>query len=763
MTMPQNTSLAKLSRREFLRLSGVVGSGLLLACNTTNSFSATFSQSQSIQDVSALHRLNIFVAIQTDGTIEIVSHRSEMGQGSKTGIVQIIADELEADWEMIKVVQGRGNSAYGNQNTDGSTSIRLFWDKLREVGATARTMLERAGAEYWQVSVQDVYARKGRVFNRKTNKSIAYGDLAELASKQPISKPETLTFKSSPDFQYIGKGMPIVDINEITSGKARFGIDVEFPGMLIASIERCPVLHGKVASFDKTAALAVPGVEDVIQMPATKETVVYFPLAGVAVIATNTWAAMQGRKALNVKWAYSEKGEKNRQVNSGSTFDTWRENMSRSPEKVGEKGDTAKGFTQSDYIIEGSYQVPYLAHAPMEPPAAAAWFKGDKCEILASVQDPQSTMQNAATLTGLPASSFVVTPTLLGGGFGRKSKSDFVNEAVFLSQKLLKPVKVIWSREDDIKHGYYHAGAVQQIKAGLDKNGKLLAWHGVTAYPTISSTFDHSANSPQDFELSLGFADLPYDVDNVLFEKGKADAPVRIGWMRSVCNIQHAFALNCFLDEAANRVGVPLSQFMLINLAEDENIDHKEKYKFEFTNYSETLSRHPYSTKRYRNVIKALRSRSAVDAVLPEGQGWGIAAHRSFVSYVAVATKVKVVEKKLTVEEMHCVIDCGIVVNPDRVRAQMEGAMIFGLSLSLMGKLDIDNGEIRQSNFHDYPVLRMSQCPKIHVHIINGEQNAPGGVGEPGVPPVAPSVANAIFAATGNRHRTLPLNQFYSV
>ncbi|USI26434.1 molybdopterin cofactor-binding domain-containing protein [Alteromonas macleodii] len=763
MIAPPTAFLAKLSRREFLRLSGVAGSGLLLACNTTYALGASDSSRIKFDAIAPHHRLNIFVSIHTDGTIDIVSHRSEMGQGAKTGIAQIIADELEADWEMVRVIQGRGNKAYGNQNTDGSTSIRLFWDKLREVGASARTMLESAGAEYWQVSLQDVFAKNGRVFNKKNDKSLAYGDLAELASKQSIPEPNTLKFKPFSNYQYIGKGITIVDIDDITSGKACFGIDVTLPGMLIASIERCPVLHGQVESFDRAAALAVPGVQEVIQMPATKETVVYFPLAGVAVIATNTWAAMQGRKLLNVKWTYNEEGEANREVNSEPSFDMWRKSLSDLPEKVGGKGDVTKGFELSDLILEASYQTPYLAHAPMETPAATAWFKDNKCEIYASVQDPQSTMQNAAALTGLPESSFIVTPTLLGGAFGRKSKSDFVNEAVFLSQRISKPIKVVWTREDDIKHGYYHAGAVEKIKVGIDKKGKLLAWHRLTAYPTILSTFDHKANTPQDFELSLGFADFPYDVDNALFEKAMADSPVRIGWMRSVCNIQHAFALNCAVDEAAHKVGLSMSDFILANLAKDKDIDHKEEYNFEFTNYSETLTRHPFSTRRYRKVVETLLSNAPLNEALPNGQGWGLAVHRSFVSYVAVATKVKVVEKKLAVEEMHCVIDCGTVVNPDRVRAQMEGAMIFGLSLSLMGTIDIDNGAVRQSNFHDYPVLRMSQCPAIHVHIMDGGSNAPGGVGEPGVPPVAPSVANAIFSATGNRHRTLPLNKFYSV
>ncbi|MGJ8690987.1 MAG: molybdopterin cofactor-binding domain-containing protein [Thalassotalea sp.] len=745
----------KLSRREFLSLAGVTGSGLLLGCSTLSPLSSSKFEQAAISS----NQLNLFVSIKSDNTVEIISHRVEMGQGSKTGIPQIVADELEAQWDKVNVIQGLGNKAYGDQNTDGSTSIRKFYSKLREMGASAKLMLEQAAADFWQVPVTEVYAKSHQVFNKLNGKALSFGDLAELASKQPLPKPENLTFKSPADFNYIGKSVPIVDLKDIITGNTRFGIDVDIPNMLFASIERCPVIHGTVKSFDATAALKVPGVVNVIEMPATKATVAFFPLSGVAIVATNTWAAMQGRKALKIDWELGE----NKNHNSQQGFDTMKANLANAPETIGERGDIALGFKQADKIVEAQYQTPYLVHAPMEPPMATAWFHDDICEVWACVQDPQSVMNSGAAMMNLPAETFVVEPTLLGGAFGRKSKPDFANEAIYLADKTKRPVKVVWTREDDIQMGYYHAGAVENLKAGIDKNGKITTWQQQVSYPSIGSTFDHNTDTPQEFELGLGFGDLAYDVENVLMQKAQAKAPVRIGWMRSVCNIQHAFALNCFIDEIAHQTKTPTAQLIYNSLGGDRNIDFKADFGFNFLNYWDDFTRHPYSTKRYREVLAQLLAKTPVDEKLPSGQGWGIAVHRSFVSYVAVATKVEVINKQLTVKEIHCAIDCGLAVNPDRVKSQLEGAMIFGMSIALMGKIDIKEGAVVQSNYHDYPVTRINQSPQITVHITGSTESYPSGVGEPGVPPVAPSIANAVFAATGERYRELPLNQYLTV
>ena len=750
--------MSKLSRREFLSVAGVASSGLLLGCSSLNSLQT--SMPKFIEPENNIpQRLNLFIAIKPDNTIEIVSHRVEMGQGSKTGIPQVIADELEADWANVKVIQGMGDKRYGDQNTDGSTSIRKFYDKLRELGASARTMLEQAAADYWKVPVDQVFAQNNYVINKITQTELSFGDLAELASKQALPDVNTLTYKSPNDFKYIGKPVPIVDLHDMVTGNTTFGVDVDVPNMLIASIERCPVVHGIVKSFDAAAALKIPGVIDVINMPATKETVAFFPLSGVAVVATNTWAALQGRKALSIEWDLG----KNQTHDSDKGFETFKTNLKNSPVLVGKKGDVEKGFLAANKVIEAQYQMPYLAHAPMEPPMATAWFHDDVCEVWACVQDPQSVMKSAAAMMNMPEEIFKVQPTLLGGAFGRKSKADFTNEAIFLADKTKKPVKVVWSREDDIQSDFFHAGALQNMKGGIDKAGKITTLLEQVTYPTIASTFNSKANTPQNFELGMGFGDIAYDIDNVLMQKAEAEAPVRIGWMRSVCNIQQSFALNCFIDELAHAANIPTDQMMLTNLGEDRDINHEDTYGFKSFNYGEKLKRFPYSVARYKNVLKALIAQTPVNETLPKGQGWGIAVHRSFVSYVAVATKVEVIDNHLTVKEIHCAIDCGLGINPDRIRSQMEGAMIFGTSIALMGKIDIKDGAVVQSNFHDYPVTRMNQCPDIVVHLVNETENVPGGVGEPGVPPVAPSIANAVFAATGKRYRNLPLNQHLSV
>ncbi|EWH08790.1 twin-arginine translocation pathway signal protein [Catenovulum agarivorans DS-2] len=744
----------KLDRREFLTLTGVAGGGLLLGCSS----SSNSSQAMFVKNNQA-HKLNIFVSVRPDNRVDIINHRSEMGQGAKTGVIQMIADELDVDWEKINVVQGLGDKAYGSQNTDGSTSVRKFYSKLREIGASARTMLEQAAAEYWQVDVSQVQAKQHKVFNLTNGNSLNYGDLAELAAKQPIPNVAKLTFKSKEQFKYITKPVPIVDLHDMTTGKATYGIDVELDGLLVASIERCPVLYGKVKSFDASGAKAIPGVVDVINMPETVKPVVFSAGSGVAVIATNTWAANQGRKALKIEWDLGE----NKDFDSEQAFADMASKAQNPAKRSAEKGDITAGFAKAEQILEATYKVPFLAHAPMEPPAAAALVTDTSCEIWAATQNPQAVMDNVAGMVGLKPEQIKVNVTLLGGGFGRKSKADFVCEAVYLSKKLGKPVKVVWTREDDLKMGYFHAGATAFIKAGVDKHANITAWQQRSVMPSIKTTFAPSTDDLLDVELSLGFNDIPFQLESLQGESSGYVNPVRIGWLRSVSNIPHAFALHSFVDELAHANNIPTHKYLRQLYAEDRLIDPITDYGFKgYKNYDESLQRHPISTQRFKAVLDKLEQTVNFDEALPAGQGWGLAIHRSFVSYVGVASKVEVKDGKLTVLAMHSVIDCGVAVNPDRVESQLEGAMIFGLSLALMGRIDIKQGAVSQSNFHDYPVLRMQQCPELSVAIIQSDAY-PGGVGEPGVPPVAPSLVNAIFTATGKRYRELPINQYLTV
>lgn len=751
--MSARNDIKSVSRRDFLRYTSVAGGALVLG---TLLPSITPAWASSTVD-DAANTLNLFVSIDNDGTVNIVCHRSEMGQGVRTGIPQIVADELCADWSKVNVVQGLGDEAYGSQNTDGSRSIRRFYTTMREMGATARTMLENAAAQTWGVPVSDVFAENGAIVHKSSGKSLSFGELAQVASQQNVPEVKDLTFKSPKDFKFIGKPVTSVDLPKVLTGDTVFGQDVQLDDMLYASIERCPVVGGTVKAFDKEASRGVANVVDVIEMPEQSFPVLFKNLNGVAVLASNTWSALQGRKALNVTWDLGD----NQSHDSDAYLAELEKRIVTKGKSIRSVGDAYQAFDTADTKLEATYTVPYLVHAPMEPPAATAVFKDGHCEVWACTQTPQSTQQNVAGALGIDKSKVKVNVTLLGGGFGRKSKPDFSVEAAVLAQKTGKPVKVVWSREDDIRHGYYHAISAQHFQAGLDEDGKVTSWVQRTAFPSISWTFTGTTDEPQTGELSLGFGDLPFAIENLSCETHKAPAHVRIGWIRSVSNIQHGFAIGSFVDELAAKSSVSPHQ-MWLNLIGDDRIVDPKTQGFKYENYGESYDNFPIETKRLKNVLNELMAKSGANSPTADNEGWGISVHRSFVSYVAVATKVKVANDKVSVLEMHSVIDAGRVINPDRVKSQQEGAMIFGLSIALMGEVTIKEGAVEQSNYHDYTVLRMHQSPKIVTHIIQSDA-APGGVGEPGVPPVAASVTNAIYQASGKRIRALPVNKVYSV
>ena len=742
------------SRRDFLKLTGMTTSGFVLGSMLSVSLPAwAHGNASHVGD----NTLNLFVTIETNGRVNIVCHRSEMGQGIRTSIPQIVADELCVAWKDVHVVQGLANEAYGSQNTDGSRSIRNFYAKMREMGATARTILEQAAAEQWAVPIADVYADDSFVINKNTKQKISFAALAEPASKIKPPAPDSLIYKSKKDFKYIGKPIQIIDLPDMVTGNAIFGQDVKLEGMLYASIERNPVVGSKVESFDKAAAMKTGGVVDVYKMPEQPTPVVFNPANGVAVIATNTWAASQGRKALNIKWGDSP----HKDHDSAEYLAKLNQRIVGKGKTIRQGGDAYAAMQQSQKKIAATYTVPYLVHAPMEPPAATAVFKDGKCEVWACTQTPQNTQQNVAAALGIAKENVTVNVTLLGGAFGRKSKTDFSIEAALLTKYTGKPVKVIWSREDDIRQGYYHSISSQYFEAGLTADNAVNAWIQRTAFPSISWTFDGATDEPSDGELSLGFGDVPFNVENLSCETHKAPAHIRIGWVRSVCNIQHAFAQGSFVDELAHAAKVPTHKMWHQLLGNDRFVNPKDQ-GFEYANYGETLERFPIDTKRLKNVLDDVVTKSGADKPTANGEAWGISAHRSFVSYVAVATKVRVKDNKVTVLEMHSSIDAGTVVNPDRVRSQQEGSMIFGLSLAMMGEITVKEGAVEQSNYIDYQVLRMSQSPLITTYIVESDA-IPGGVGEPGTPPVAPSLTNAIFHACGKRIRDLPVNKHFTV
>jgi len=706
-------------------------------------------------DQAAWHP-SVYLGLETDGTIIIVAHRSEMGTGIRSVLPMVVADELEADWKRVKVEQAIGDAKYGSQNTDGSCSIRDFYEAMREAGATARMMLERAAASEWGVPVSECKASNSEVIHAASGRRLPYGALVTKAAAQPVPKKEELKFKSPSEFKYIGKNLPMIDQDDICSGKGTFGIDVRVPGMVFASIERPPVLGGKVKSFNDQEARKVKGVLQTVRLEEFKPPHGFQALGGVAVIAENTWAAMQGRKGLKVDW----------ELNGNATFESesYKKSLleaARKPQKVVRNvGDVDAAMSRAAKTHEAEYYMPLLAHAPMEPPAAVAEYKDGKVTAWAATQNPQAVQDAVAAALGIDKKDVICHVTLLGGGFGRKSKPDYVVEAAMLSKKVGKPVKVVWSREDDIRFDYYHAVAAMYLKAGLDAKGKPAAWLQRSVFPTIGSTFSADAQYGQEFEMGMGWVDLPYDIPNHRAENGPAQNHVRIGWMRSVANIYHAFAIHSFIDELADLAGRDRVEYLLEVIGEPRKIEIRPE-GLKYWNNGQPQDKYPVDTGRLRRVIELAAEKSGWANKKPsKGRALGIAAHRSFLTYVAAVVEVEVDSRgAVRIPRIDIAVDAGRVIHPDRVKAQFEGAAVFGTSIAMLGEITAKDGRIQQSNFHNYPVARINQAPyETHVHIVPSTE-LPAGVGEPGVPPIAPAICNAVFAATGKRIRELPLRK----
>ena len=708
---------------------------------------------------------HVFISITKDGTVTIFCHRSEMGQGVRTGNPMVVADELDADWSRIKIAQAPGDELrYGNQDTDGSRSTRHFLRPMRECGAAARMMLEAAAAERWGVEVSDVEARNHVVVHKPSGRMLGYGELAAEAGAMPVPARSKLKLKDPSQFRYIGKGqVPIVDIVDMTTGRAMYGIDTRLPGMKYAVVARPPVYGGKVKSVDSTEAGKVSGVEKIVQIPSTPLPSKFQPLGGIAVIAGNTWAAMKGRDALKIEW---DDGP-NQTYNSPDYENQLRATARRPGKVVRNDGDAEMAFAKAASRIEAEYYIPHMAQSPMEPPAATARIVNGKCEVWACVQAPQATRSEVASRLGVSASDVTVHVTLLGGGFGRKSKPDFAVEAAVLSRETGgAPVKVTWTREDDIRHGYYHTVSVERLEGGLDANGKPVAWRHRSVAPTIGSLYGPDPKYEAPFELGMGLVDLPFDIPNIRIENGEAAAHTRIGWYRSVSNIPHAFAVQSFAGELAAASKKDQKEALLELIGPPRIVDPR-KSGVDLWNYGESFDVYPIDTGRLKLVAELAAANSGWGRQLPSRHGLGIAAHRSFVTYVAIVVEAAVSDKgEVTVPRVDVVVDCGAVVNPERIRAQIEGACIMGLGNALMSEITFKNGRVEQGNFNDYQVVRIDAAPsEIRVHIVPSAFDVPpGGIGEPGVPPLAPALTNAIYAATGRRIRRLPIgNQLREV
>ncbi len=695
----------------------------------------------------------LWIAIEKDGTVKITCHRSEMGQQVWTSMAQIVADELDADWDNVTIVQAEGDERYGDQNTDGSRSVRYNFHRLRLAGAAMRQMLVSAAAHYWKMDPSQCHAALGKVSNSENSDHLSYGNLAELAAKLQVPAEADIVVKEPKEWRYINQEMPSLTVPKITRGEGTYGIDVDLPDMVYAVIARPPQVFGRTGSVVDAKALQIPGVSKIVKLPDAKPPAVFQPLGGVAVVGVDTWAAIQGRNALEIEWLDGP----NRNYDS-EKFRQAMETQARQPGTVRRsRGNVGTALAAADKTISAEYYTPHLSQSPMEPPAATARWTGDTLECWACVQDPQTTRQTLADFLEIDKENITVHATWLGGAFGRKSKPDFVVEAALVAREVGKPVKVTWTREDEIRHGFYHSTSAQRLEAGLDSAGRCTAYRHRSVFPPIGSTFNPGMDSPSDGEMGQGATDVPFAIPNLQVESGSAKGHLRIGWLRSVANIYHAFAVQSFAAEIAHAAGRDQKDYLLELIGEPRLVDPNAE-QASYKNYGGSSEDYPIDTGRLAHVARQAAEMAQWGRKLPAGHGLGIAVHRSFLTYVATVIEVKVAaDGTLTIPGIWLAVDAGTVINPRHTRAQMEGGTIFGLSNALYGEISARDGAVVQDNFPSWRVLRMSEAPRAFDVKIIASDSPPAGVGEPPTPPAAPALANAIFNATGQRLRTLPL------
>jgi isoquinoline 1-oxidoreductase beta subunit len=696
---------------------------------------------------------NAFLHIAGDGAVSYLCARSEMGQGVRSSLVVLVADELGADLARVTVGQADGDDRYGNQNTDGSSSVRgKAFEDLRRVGAAARVMLVGAAAKRWKVKPASCTTRDHQVIHAASKRALGFGELVTDAAKQPVPKLEDVPLRPRAELRHVGTNLPHLDAPAMVTGQARYGADLRLPGTLVAVIARPPVVGGRLVHHDAKAALAVPGVRQVVVLPEPKAPWSFQPWGGVAVLADHTWAAMTGRPAPAPTWGGGP--------NAGHDSDAFKRELAAAVAKPGtavrKLGDVDAALAQAARVVEAEYHVPHLHHLTMEPPAVTARFADGKLEVWAPTQSPADARETAADTLGIGQDHVTVHVTFLGGGFGRKSKADFVAEAALLARAAAgAPVRLQWTREDDVRHGYYNTVSTQRLRAGLDGKGKVTAWLHRTAFPPIKSTFG-DAPAPTGDDLQQGVLDLALDVPNVRAETGAAASHTRIGWFRSVYNIFHAFAIGSFVDEiAAARKSDPLATWLEL-VGPPRRLGLADLGVEKLRNYGAPLDQYPVDPGRLAEVLRRVAKLSRWND--RKGRALGIAAHRSFLSYAACVVAVVADPRHgVRVDEAYLVLDAGQIVNADRVRANLEGAIAMGISNAMFGGITMKAGAVVETNFHDAPIARIPDVPRrLEVEIVESDAS-PGGVGEPGVPPVAPAIANAIFALTGRRLREIPL------
>jgi len=737
----------RISRRVFLGYSFSAGA---LIIGTRLVPGELFAQTVA-PGAAPLWQAGVYLGIDVDGTVAIIAHRSEMGTGIRTSLPMIVAEELEADWSRVRIVQAIGDVKYGSQNTDGSCSIKDFYDAMRVAGASARTMLEQAAAAAWKVPVGEVAARNHHVVHSPSGRTIEYGKLVESAARMPVPDAKLLRFKPADTYRIVGKTVALNDLDDLVRGKGTFGIDARMPGMVYAAIARPPVLGSRLTRVDEAAARTVPGVQTVVRLAEATPPYVFKALGGAAVIADNSWSALKGRDALKANWSESP----NSVFESASFRQKLLATVQAPAKPLRVVGNVDAAFAPGARTHAASYYTAMLAHAPMEPPAAVAEFRDGKVVAWAATQNPQEVQTSVADALKIRKEDVTCHVTLLGGGFGRKSKPDYVVEAALLSKQVGKPVKIVWSREDDLQFDYFHAPAAQYLKAAIGSDGLPAALLMRTAFPPIDSLWK-AEEQYGSWQAHQGWTEIPYRIANLRVENGPAPAHMRVGWLRSVASIHHAYAIQSFTDELAALAGADRVEYLLRLIGAPRVIDFGAEG---VSGWKPGDVKHAFDTARLRHVTELVAEKSGwAKKKSGAGRGFGVAAHWSFLSYIAAVIEVEVNDRgEVSIPRVDVAVDAGTIINPDRVIAQFEGAAVFGASLALMGEMTAKGGRIQQTNFNAYPIARINQAPReTHVHLV-ASTAAPAGVGEQGVPVIAPAICNAIFAATGQRIRELPI------
>ncbi len=739
-------SAVALTRRRLLQVSGLAGGGLLLGFRLPVAGEETAGTAEA-----APFEPNAFLRIDPDGRVTIMAKNPEIGQGVKTSLPMIVAEELEVDWDDVIVEQAPLDEKYGDQFAGGSTAIVENWDDLRRAGAAAREMLVSAAALRWEVPRGECRAERGVVHHPPSGRSLPYGELTAAAAE--LGPPKDPPLKDPADYTIVGTPRSGVDNPAIVTGRPLYGIDAEIPGMLYAAVAKCLVVGGKVKSFDPARALAIPGVKKVLVIPPDDDPTQL--LSAVAVVAEHTWAAFRGRDALDIEWDFGD--------GATESSDALRERMlagvaDGAGEVVRERGDSEAAFATAARVVEADYEVPFLSHAQLEPMNYTAHVQADRCDLIGPTQVPGSVRRTAQRITGLPGDAIRVTMTRVGGGFGRRLLADYAAEAVYLSKQLGAPVRVQWSREDDVRHDFYRPAGLYRLRAALDAGGRVTGWELRAA--TTSRYLFRGSRPPWRTEVFPdGFP--AHHVPAFRLVYSPVATPVPTGAWRAPGHNATAFVDQAFLDEIAHAAGRDPVELRLELLGPERNVPYSDH------------GGPSYDTGRYRRVITEARNRSEWGSPLPAGRGRGFAAHFTFGGYVALVVEVategatgaaagmggaagEVGGWKVT--RIVAVVDCGIVVNPSGAEAQVQGAILDGLGSALYGAITLEGGRVIESNFHDYRLLRMREAPAVEVHFIASRER-PEGLGEMGLPPVAPAVAAAVFAATGQRLRRLPFDR----